>query len=92
MFSNSYKKKVFTKEKYDYIILYCGSNDLIKGVTPHIVLENINNFITDIKKFYPGSKIIIISILISPNNRRLNLINDINFVNTHLKKYPEYKF
>jgi len=86
MFSISYKKKVFTKEKYDSIILYCGSNDLIKGITPHTVLENINNFITDIKKFYPESKIIIISILISPNNRRLNLINDINFVNTHLKK------
>jgi len=91
MFSNSYKKKVFTNEKYEYIILYCGSNDLIKGVTPHTIIENINKFITNIKDFYPGSKIIIISILNSPNNHRLNMINDINAVNIKLKKISGVK-
>ena len=91
MFSNSYKKKVFTNEKYEYIILYCGSNDLIKGVTPHTIIENINKFITNIKDFYPGSKIIIISILNSPNNHRLNMRNDINAVNIKLKKISGVK-
>ena len=91
MFSNSYKKKVFTNEKYDYLFFYCGSNDLIKGVPPHTVFENINNFITNIKNFYPGINIIIISILNSPNNHRLNIINDVNIVNQNLKKISGVK-
>jgi lysophospholipase L1-like esterase len=86
MFSSSYVKKVFVKNKYEYMILYCGNNDLKEGVDVNEVIKNIQRFITLFKTNFPSTKILVLSILTSPENHRLKIIDDIRSINRSLKK------
>jgi len=63
--------------EYDYMIFYCGNNDLKKNIDKKQIVANIEKFIYEFKKKFPNTNIIILSILFSPKNHELNLIDKI---------------
>lgn len=75
-----------------YMIFYCGNNDLKNNITSTQVILDIQNFINKFQELYPDTKIIILSILLSPKNHQLNLIDDIQYINSHLKKINKIKY
>jgi lysophospholipase L1-like esterase len=90
MLSKSYfDKNIISSNKYDYMIFYCGNNDLKQGIDPTEIVKNIKLFIKNFQQLYPKTKIIIISILFSPKNYKLNLIDDIRYINQNLKKIDD---
>ena len=92
MFSPSYFKKVFTKSNYEYMIFYCGNNDLKEGVGAIDSLKNIRRFITLFQEKFPSTKILVLSLLTSPENHKLDIIDDIHYINRNLKKIDGIKY
>ena len=92
MFSPSYLKRVFTNNNYEYMIFYCGNNDLKEGIGAVDSLKNIRQFITLFQENFPSTKILVLSILNSPENRRLDIIDDIYYINRGLKKIDNVKY
>jgi lysophospholipase L1-like esterase len=93
MLSKSFLNKyIISNNKYDYMIFYCGNNDLKQDISRKEIVKNIKIFINTFQELYPTTKIIIISILLSPKNYELNLANDIQFINQHLKKITNILF
>jgi lysophospholipase L1-like esterase len=86
LITNKFDKKFDTNQKYDYMILYCGNNDIKKNIDKKEVVTNIEQYIDKFQKIFPNTKIIILSILTSPRNHELNLIDDIQYINQKLKK------
>jgi lysophospholipase L1-like esterase len=72
-------------DEYDYMIFYCGNNDLKKNINKNEIVSNIEKYIYKFKKQFPNTKIIILSILFSPKNYELNLIDKIRYINNKLK-------
>jgi len=72
--------------EYDYMIFYSGNNDLKKNIDKKQIVANIEKFIYEFKKKFPNTNIIILSILFSPKNYELNLIDKIKYINSKLKK------
>jgi lysophospholipase L1-like esterase len=70
----------------EYILFYCGGNDLRKSIEPHIILNNIIKFIQELQNMYLDSYIIIISIIKSPIMYEKNRIENIDHINKYLKK------
>ena len=86
MFSKPYLKSILKNNKYDYMIFYCGNNDLKEGIDTKEVVENIKRFISLCKENLPSTKILVLSILNSPENHKLDIIDDIRYMNNCLKK------
>lgn len=74
------------------MIFYCGNNDLKEGVGAVDSLKNIRQFITLFQEKFPSTKILVLSILNSPENRRLDIIDDIYYINRGLKKIDNVKY
>ena len=92
MFSSFYEKKIFTKNNYEYMVLYCGYNDLKEGVDDKEVIKNIRRFIALFQAKFPSTKILVLSILTSPENHRLDIIDDIRSINRSLKQIDGVKY
>jgi lysophospholipase L1-like esterase len=73
-------------ESYNYMIFYCGNNDLKKNINKNEIVTNIKNYIYDFKHNFVKTNIIILSILTSPKNYELELIDDIQYINYELEK------
>lgn len=73
-----------------FIILYCGGNDLRKNISHSTVIQNINKFVECLMTQYPNTKIILVSILMSPSmvniKKEMNIVN--KWYNTLSKKHP----
>ena len=67
-----------------FIVFYCGNNDLFLGVDKKVVCNNIRQFIDILIGLYPNTKIIIISIIKSPRNKELMLLQSIDYINSYL--------
>jgi lysophospholipase L1-like esterase len=95
----------FTNPKY--IIFYCGGNDLRNHISSSIIIHNTNNYIEFLISQYPNTKIILLSILLSPSAEN-DIIEPINKwyhdiaikytnhiiyinVNTKMNKHDYYK-
>ena len=74
------------------MVLYCGNNDLKKGVGARETINNIQRFITLFQAEFPSTKILVLSILTSPENHRLKMIDDIRSINRSLKKMDGVKY
>jgi lysophospholipase L1-like esterase len=92
MFSKSFLKNVVENNNYDYMILYCGNNDLKEGVDARKVVENIRRFLTIFQENNPSTTIIVLSILTSPYNHKHNLISDIQYINNSLKRVNDIHY
>jgi len=75
-----------------YMLFYCGNNDLKNNITSTQVILDIQNFINKFQELYPKTKIIILSILTSPKNHQLNLIDDIQYINSNIKKINNIQY
>jgi lysophospholipase L1-like esterase len=73
-----------------YIIFYCGGNDLRNNISPYIIINNINQYLEFLRKQYPNTMIILLSILISDFMKHLK--KESNIISKMYKelsnKYP----
>ena len=70
----------------EYILFYCGGNDLLRKFDKTNILNNLQSFLDDLLTKFPKSKIIVISLIKSPimyNGK----INDIDYINNSIRKY-----
>jgi len=92
MFSKSFLKSVTENNNYDYMILYCGNNDIKEGVDATKVVENMKRFITIFQENNPSTTVIVLSILTSPYNHKHNLISDVRYINNSLKRVNDIHY
>jgi lysophospholipase L1-like esterase len=62
-------------------LVYCGSNDLIYGVSVKQTIDNIKAVLTNLIRLYPAAKVGYFSIMKCPQKEsagQLNIIDDIN--------------
>ena len=72
----------------EYILFYCGGNDLLRNINEKDILNNLQSFLDDLVIKFPKSKIIVISVIKSPimyNGK----INDIDYINNSIRKYSK---
>ena len=70
----------------EYILFYCGANDLLRKFDKKYILNNLQLFLDGLLTIFPKSKIIVISLIKSPimyNGK----INDIDYINNSIRKY-----
>ena len=65
---------------YEYMIYYCGNNDIKHGIVIDEIIQNINRFIFYFQQMFPTTKIIILSLLFSPENYRRNISTQIYII------------
>lgn len=95
LFTENYTNIVFTPPlpAYHSMIFYCGNNDLKHGIPVEKVVDNIHQFLQLFRKFYPTTKIFVISLLYSPMNHILGLFPQIDYINQQLfDQQEEYRF
>lgn len=91
LLSSQYLNEISKVKKPEYILFYCGGNDLRKNIEPHIILNNIIKFIQELQNMFLDSHIIIISIIKSPIMYEKNRIENIDHINKYLKKTSKIK-
>ena len=78
----------FTNPKY--IIFYCGGNDLRNHISYSIIIHNTNKYIEFLMTQYPNTKIILLSVLMSPSMINI-IIEPINkWYHDIAIKYPNH--
>ena len=76
----------------EYIIYYCGSNDINKNIEKEVICENIKLFYNKIINIYKNKiKIIFISLIKSPKKRLDNKLEEIDYINNYIKKLCKNK-
>ena len=66
----------------EYILFYCGGNDLLCNLNKNDIANNLQSFLDDLVIKFPKSKIIVISVIKSPIMYH-GKINDIDYINPH---------
>jgi lysophospholipase L1-like esterase len=70
----------------EYILFYCGGNDLLRNFNKNNVVNNIQLCLDNLLIKFPNSKIIVISLIKSPimyNGK----IKDIDYINNGIRRY-----
>jgi lysophospholipase L1-like esterase len=67
------------------VFIYCGENDLAKGVSPEQVFRQFKEFVTIVQQAVPGTRIIFVSIKPSPS--RAHIKAEVLATNTMIKDY-----
>jgi lysophospholipase L1-like esterase len=70
-----------------YLIFYCGTNDIVSNVTSLEIAYNLQKFLQKISRLYPNTTIIVLSLIKSPKLVEFGKTNQIDFVNTALRKF-----
>jgi lysophospholipase L1-like esterase len=72
--------------KPEYIIFYCGGNDLLGNINEKNIVNNIELCLDDLLTKFPKSKIIVISLIKSPimYNGKIKIID---YINNSIRKY-----
>ena len=70
-----------------YLIFYCGTNDIVSNVTSLDIAYNLQKFLQKISRLYPNTTIIVLSLIKSPKLVEFGKTNQIDFVNTTLRKF-----
>lgn len=72
--------------KPEYIIFYCGGNDLLGNINEKNIVNNIELCLDDLLIKFPKSKIIVISLIKSPimYNGKIKIID---YINNSIRKY-----
>jgi len=102
LISPEYLKSIFLIKDTNpqYIIIYCGSNDIRKYTSNNLDIDynllnisicNVTIFIDLLRKMFKKSTIILISVIKSPIMYELNKIKNINYFNKKLLEYSNIK-
>jgi len=70
-----------------YLFFYCGTNDIVSNVTSLDIAYNLQKFLQKISRLYPNTTIIVLSLIKSPKLVEFGKTNQIDFVNTALRKF-----
>jgi lysophospholipase L1-like esterase len=70
-----------------YLFFYCGTNDIVSNVTSLEIAYNLQKFLQKISRLYPNTTIIVLSLIKSPKLVEFGKTNQIDFVNTALRKF-----
>lgn len=74
-----------------YIVFYCGINDVFDNMENKTIIKNIRDFLQELHKIFPSSRIIVISFIKSPKTYKENKIEDVNYINNRLRDYCSIK-
>jgi lysophospholipase L1-like esterase len=73
-------------ERYDYMFFYCGNNDLKKKVDKKEAIRNMEKYLYEFRQNFTNTHIAFLSLLTSPNNHQLQLIDDVLYINKKMKE------
>jgi len=69
----------------EYLIYYCGNNDLLRDINPNTVIKNIKKFLLYAKKMFEGkTKLVYLSLLKSPKKYIIGHENYIDYINYNI--------
>jgi len=86
LITDTFLKKIeCSNTNYEYMIYYCGNNDIKHYIGTDEIIQNIHQFFNNFRRMFPNTKIIILSLLYSPENHRRNIIKQIETVNQSLQ-------
>jgi lysophospholipase L1-like esterase len=71
----------------NYIVFYCGINDVFDNVDNKEIINNIRLFLEILQQIFPKSKIIVISLIKSPRVYKDKKIENVNYINNKLREY-----
>lgn len=86
LLSNTVMRFLELQPQPNYLIFYCGTNDILSNVTSLEIAYNLQKFLQKITKLYPTTKIVVLSLLKSPKLVEFGKTNQIDYVNTTLRK------
>jgi lysophospholipase L1-like esterase len=70
----------------NYLIFYCGTNDIVSNVNPLEIVFNLQKFLQKLTKTFHNTTIIVLSLLKSPMLVEFGKTNQIDFINSSLRK------
>ena len=82
--SNLHKINI-NNDTYDYMVFYCGNNDLKQNIDKTEVVITIENYLHEFTQKFMNTQVIVLSLLSSPQNHKLQLIDDIHYINQKMK-------
>ena len=93
LLSNNYFDYISSgiKKQPKYIVFYCGINDVFDNMENKTIIKNIRDFLQELHKIFPSSRIIVISFIKSPKTYKENKIEDVNYINNRLRDYCSIK-
>jgi lysophospholipase L1-like esterase len=80
-----YADDIILPYKPRHIVIYCGENDLAKGVAPDVVVEQFKELFARIRTTLPKTTVTYISIKPSPS--RIKIIGDVAKTNSMIKAF-----
>jgi len=86
LLSNKIADFLFTQTPPNYLIFYCGTNDIVSNVNPLEIIYNLQKFLQKLTSLFQNTTIIVLSLLKSPKLIEFGKTNQIDFINTSLRK------
>lgn len=79
-----------------YIVFYCGINDVFDTVYNNktinkTIIKNIRDFLQELHKIFPTTRIIVISLIKSPKAYNKSKTEDINYINNRMRDFCSIK-
>lgn len=88
---NLYKVNLHN-ETFEYMIFYCGNNDLKKNIDKKLVVGNIEKYLYEFQQNFTDTTVVVLSLLTSPKNHQLKLIDDVLYINQKIKELDNIHF
>ena len=79
-------------ERYDYMFFYCGNNDLKKNVDKNEAIRNMEKYLYEFTQNFTNTHIVVLSLLTSPKNHQLQLIDDVLYINQKMKEFNDFTY
>jgi lysophospholipase L1-like esterase len=86
LLSNKVSEFLSMETPPNYLIFYCGTNDIVSNINPLEIVFNLQKFIQKLTKILHNTTIIVLSLLKSPKLVELGKTNQINYINSSLRK------
>lgn len=76
----------------NFILVYCGSNDLIFGNSSKQIIVNLQRLIANLHAQFPAAQIGYFSILKCPQKQAANQLSVIDQINAHMQKMASTQY
>lgn len=90
LFTHEYMQNIKNVEP-NYIIFYCGINDVLKNIDNKTIIANVELFLEKLHCTFCNSKIIVLSLIKSPKIYKKNKIENVDYINNKLWKFCTIK-
>ena len=86
LLSNKVTEILSMETQPNYLIFYCGTNDIVSNVNSLEIVYNLQKFLQKLTKILQNTTIIVLSLLKSPKLIEFGKTNQIDFINSSLRK------